>query len=43
LVTGAEKAPMLRRLRDGAPAIPAGRISRDQAVVIADRDAAQLL
>ena len=40
LVTGSEKIAMLPRLRAGDTTIPAGRISRDQAVVLADRDAA---
>ena len=40
LVTGAEKVPMLSRLRDGDTSIPAGRISRDQALLLADRAAA---
>ena len=40
LVTGAEKVPMLARLQQGDHSIPAGRISRDQAIVLADRDAA---
>ena len=40
LVTGAEKTAMLPRLRKGDVTIPAGRISRDQAVVLADRAAA---
>jgi 6-phosphogluconolactonase len=39
LVTGAEKQPMLKRLIDADPSIPAGRIRRDEAVVLADRDA----
>jgi 6-phosphogluconolactonase len=39
LVTGAEKTAMLPRLREGDVTIPAGRISRDQAVVLADRAA----
>jgi 6-phosphogluconolactonase len=43
LVTGAGKAEMLPRLRDGDPSIPAGRISRDQAVVLADQAAAARL
>ena len=37
LVTGAEKAGMLLRLRDGDISIPAGRIRQDKAVVMADR------
>lgn len=40
LVTGKEKAGMLDRLRRGDLSIPAGRVSRDQAVVLADRAAA---
>jgi 6-phosphogluconolactonase len=40
LVTGAEKAGMLARLRDGDRSIPAGRVRRDQALVLADRAAA---
>lgn len=40
LVTGSDKAAMLARLRDGDESIPAGRISRDQALVIADTAAA---
>jgi 6-phosphogluconolactonase len=43
LVTGDTKAGMLVRLRDGDRSIPAGRISRDQATVLADRAAAALL
>ena len=40
LVTGHEKADMLRRLYDGDHSIPAGRISREQSVVLADDAAA---
>jgi 6-phosphogluconolactonase len=40
LVTGGEKAQMLARLCEGDRSIPAGRISRDQALVLADREAA---
>jgi 6-phosphogluconolactonase len=40
LVTGAEKAGMLARLREGDTSIPAGRIRRDEAIVLADRAAA---
>lgn len=40
LVTGAEKADMLPRLYAGDRSIPAGRISREQSVVLADKDAA---
>ena len=39
LVTGAEKAGMLVRLRDGDVSIPAGRIRQKQALVMADRAA----
>src|SRR3954447_13751293 len=41
LVTGAEKAGMLVRLRDGDPSIPASHVRRDQALVLADRAAAE--
>ena len=40
VVTGSEKAAMLARLRDGDRSIPAGRVSQDQALVLADRAAA---
>jgi 6-phosphogluconolactonase len=40
LVTGREKAEMLARLWRGDRSIPAGRISQDQALVLADREAA---
>jgi 6-phosphogluconolactonase len=40
VVTGAEKVPMLRRLLDGDESIPAGRIRREQAIVLADEAAA---
>jgi 6-phosphogluconolactonase len=43
VVTGAEKAVMLLRLRDGDVAIPAGFVRRDQALVLADRAAAASL
>jgi len=43
VVTGAEKAAMLTRLRDGDPSIPAGRVRQDLAVVLADRAAAAAL
>ena len=39
LVAGAEKAAMLARLKAGDASIPAGRIRRDNAVVLADRAA----
>ena len=40
LVTGSEKAEMLVRLRQGDASIPAGRVRRDQAFIVADRAAA---
>ena len=40
VVTGAEKAEMLRRLRDGDVSIPAGRVRREQGLLLADRAAA---
>src|ERR1022692_3785070 len=40
LVTGSEKVPMLSRLRAGDATIPAGRVNREQALVLADRAAA---
>jgi 6-phosphogluconolactonase len=40
LVTGAEKAGPLVRLRAGDASIPAGRVRQDQALVLADREAA---
>ena len=40
LVTGADKATMFPRLQRGDPAIPAGRISQEQALLLADRAAA---
>ena len=43
LVTGAEKAEMLVRLLDGDRSIPAGRVRRDRALVLADRPAAAQL
>ena len=43
LVTGAEKAGMLLRLRDRDVSIPAGRICQNQALVLADRSAAEKL
>jgi len=39
LVTGREKAEMLARLCRGDQSIPAGRISQDQALVLADHEA----
>jgi 6-phosphogluconolactonase len=43
VVTGAEKAEMLVRLMDGDASIPAGRICRERALVLADRAAAEKL
>lgn len=41
VVTGGEKAEMLRRLLDGDQFIPAGRVRQEHAVLIADRAAAR--
>jgi len=41
LVTGGEKAGMLTRLQAGDVSIPAGRVRKDRAVVLADRAAAE--
>jgi 6-phosphogluconolactonase len=43
LVTGRDKAEALVRLRDGDTSIPAGRVRRDDSVVLADRAAAEKL
>jgi len=43
VVTGGEKAEMLRRLFAGDRSIPAGRVRREQALLIADRAAASAL
>ena len=43
VVTGAEKAGMLVLLRDGDVTIPAGRVRREHALVLADRAAAEKL
>jgi 6-phosphogluconolactonase len=40
LVTGKDKVAALARLREGDPTIPAGRIQRDNALVLADHAAA---
>ena len=40
LITGSDKVEAFARLREGDASIPAGRIQRDQAVVLADRAAA---
>ena len=39
VVTGGEKVEMLRRLRAGDRSIPAGRVRRDDALLLADRAA----
>jgi 6-phosphogluconolactonase len=39
LVTGKEKVGMLGRLLGADPSIPAGRVSQDRALVLADRAA----
>jgi 6-phosphogluconolactonase len=43
LVTGGEKAQTLVHLRDGNQSIPATRVRRDRALVLADRAAAERL
>jgi 6-phosphogluconolactonase len=43
VVTGSEKAPMLIRLLNGDLSIPAGRVLRERAQVIADEAAAAML
>jgi 6-phosphogluconolactonase len=40
VVTGSDKVEMLRRLRDGDVSIPAGRVQREPALLLADRTAA---
>jgi 6-phosphogluconolactonase len=40
IVTGVQKASILKRLLDGDFSIPAGRIRRDSALILADRAAA---
>jgi 6-phosphogluconolactonase len=40
VVTGSEKAEALHRLSEGDTSIPAGRVSREQALVLVDRTAA---
>ena len=40
VITGAEKAPMLKRLLDADTSIPAGRIHQEKAFILADQDAA---
>jgi 6-phosphogluconolactonase len=43
IVTGSDKCAMLMRLRDGDASIPAGRIQRENAFILADRAAAEKL
>lgn len=43
VVTGSEKVDALRRLREGDLLIPAGRVRREQALLLADRAAAEQL
>ena len=43
LITGNDKAEILLRLRNGDATIPAGRICRDNALVITDQAAAKQL
>jgi 6-phosphogluconolactonase len=43
LVTGAGKAEALKRLYAGDTGIPAGRVKRERAVILADKQAASLL
>jgi len=43
VVTGNDKAQALARLLAADPAIPAGRVRQDHALVLADRDAAAKL
>ncbi len=43
LVTGGDKAGMLVRLVNGDPAIPAGRVRQDAAIILADQAAAEQL
>jgi 6-phosphogluconolactonase len=43
VVTGSDKAAVLPRLCDGDRSIPAGRVTRDNAILLADRAAAEQL
>jgi 6-phosphogluconolactonase len=43
VATGAEKVGMIVRLRDADASIPAGRIRQDNAILLADRPAAEIL
>ena len=41
LITGSEKSEMLKRLLESDLSIPAGRVSQENAMVLADKDAAE--
>ena len=41
VVTGSDKSEMIRRLYDGDRSIPAGRVQRERALMLTDRDAAR--
>ena len=41
VITGSEKSEMLKRLTDNDLSIPAGRVSQVNAIVLADKDAAE--
>jgi 6-phosphogluconolactonase len=43
VITGSEKADMLAHLCEGDISVPAGRIRRDHALVIADQAAAETI
>jgi 6-phosphogluconolactonase len=43
LVTGGDKVEALARLRDGDRSIPASRVRRDRALILADRAAIERL
>jgi 6-phosphogluconolactonase len=43
LVTGPDKAPVLPRLLAGDPTLPAGRVRRENAIILADAAAARLV
>jgi 6-phosphogluconolactonase len=40
LVTGSDKADLVRRLYEGDTSIPAGLVNKDHALILADRAAA---
>ena len=41
IANGTKKAPMLKRLREADPSIPAGRINQSNALIITDREATE--